>query len=477
MIAAVYCRKSTEQHVADDQKSIARQVDHARAYAARKGWTVDDRWIFADDGISGAEFGAKRPGLLRLMTALSPRPAFHVLIMSEESRLGRESIEVAYPLKQIIAAGVRVFFYLEDRERTLDSPVEKVMLSIQAMADEMEREKARQRMVDTMSRKARAGHVTGGRCFGYENVVVYAGVDPHGRPQRSHVEHRILAAEAAVVRRIFQLAASGVGQRAIAKQLNADGVPAPYAQQGRPRAWVESSVHAVLWRERYQGLVVWNKTQKRDRWGRRRSTDRPSTDWMRVDASHLAIVTPAEWAAAHAAIARARVRTTVKASKGRGGRPSKHLLPGLARCGCCQGGIHVRTRFTGQDERRHFYACTSHYNRGPSVCGNGLQVPMAAVDQAVIGAIADLLTPAVIETVIASVKAQLEPDTRPDPRDRIHAELQALEPQEAHLTDAIALGGDLPALVAKLQTLQQTRQTLHAELQAVEATPRPPRID
>ena len=41
MIAAIYARKSTEQTgVADEQKSVARQVDHARAYAASKGWTV-----------------------------------------------------------------------------------------------------------------------------------------------------------------------------------------------------------------------------------------------------------------------------------------------------------------------------------------------------------------------------------------------------------------------------------------------------
>jgi hypothetical protein len=40
--------------------------------------------------------------------------------MSEESRLGRETIETAYALKQLVTAGVRVFFYLEDRERTLD---------------------------------------------------------------------------------------------------------------------------------------------------------------------------------------------------------------------------------------------------------------------------------------------------------------------------------------------------------------------
>src|SRR4029453_16410428 len=99
MIGAIYARKSTEQNgVADDQKSVARQIDHARAYVTRKGWAVDDRFIFIDDGISGAEF-ANRPGFLRLMNALKPKPKFQILIMSEESRLGRESIETAYALK------------------------------------------------------------------------------------------------------------------------------------------------------------------------------------------------------------------------------------------------------------------------------------------------------------------------------------------------------------------------------------------
>src|SRR5206468_1017595 len=89
MIAAVYARKSTEQNgVADEQKSVARQIDHARTYARSKGWTVADEYVYVDDGISGAEF-ANRPGFLRLMNALKPRPPFQVLIMSEESRLGR----------------------------------------------------------------------------------------------------------------------------------------------------------------------------------------------------------------------------------------------------------------------------------------------------------------------------------------------------------------------------------------------------
>src|SRR5215216_4945649 len=192
-ISAIYARKSTEQSLADDQKSVTRQIAHARAYATRKGWTVDEACIFVDDGISGAEF-SKRPGFVRLMNALKPRPPFNVLVMSEESRLGREAIETAYALKQLVTAGVRVFFYLEDRERTLDSPLDKIMLSLTTFADELEREKARQRTYDAMQRKARAGHVTGGRVFGYDNVDV---VGQDGR--RSHVQRRINEAEAAVV--------------------------------------------------------------------------------------------------------------------------------------------------------------------------------------------------------------------------------------------------------------------------------------
>ena len=208
MKTAIYARKSTDQSgVADDQKSVTRQVEHARSYAAAKGWTMDEASVFVDDGISGAEF-ANRPGFLRLMNALKPRPPFQVLIMSEESRLGHEAIETAYALKQLVTAGVRVFFYLEDRERTLDSPTDKIMLSLTAFADALEREKARQGTRDAMVRKAHAGYVTGGGCFGYRNVEI---VGSDGK--RSHVEREIEPTEADIIRQIFRLSAAGYGVR------------------------------------------------------------------------------------------------------------------------------------------------------------------------------------------------------------------------------------------------------------------------
>src|SRR5947209_5991557 len=105
MIAAIYARKSTDQQVADESKSVTRQVEHAMAYAASNGWTIDERFIFSDDGISGAEF-ANRPGFLRLLNAVKPKAPFQVLIISELSRLGREQLETGYALKQLAQAGV-----------------------------------------------------------------------------------------------------------------------------------------------------------------------------------------------------------------------------------------------------------------------------------------------------------------------------------------------------------------------------------
>jgi site-specific DNA recombinase len=72
MLAAIYARKSTTQDVSDTERSVTRKIEHAHAYAARKGWTVAPAHVYVDDGISGAEF-LKRPGFVRLMTSLSPK--------------------------------------------------------------------------------------------------------------------------------------------------------------------------------------------------------------------------------------------------------------------------------------------------------------------------------------------------------------------------------------------------------------------
>src|SRR5262245_39899782 len=180
MIAAIYARKSTDQNIADDEKSVARQVARARAYAQRKGWTVADEHVYIDDGISGADF-VRRDGYLRPMNSLKPRPTFHALGIVEQSRLGRPPAGVPYAPARIPEAGVRIYFYLPDQEAKRDTAVDRFQGHVMAFVDEMHREQSRQRTRDAMRRRAELGHVAGGIVYGYRNREVRVG------DKRSHV--------------------------------------------------------------------------------------------------------------------------------------------------------------------------------------------------------------------------------------------------------------------------------------------------
>lgn len=462
MRCAIYSRKSTEQGgVADEAKSVTRQVEHATAYAVARGWTVSPEHVFVDDGVSGAEF-AKRPGLVRLLNVLKPRPPFQVLVMSEESRLGREQIETAYCLKQLLTAGVRVFYYLEDRERTLAGPTDKLLLSVTSFADEMERERARQRATDTMRRKAEAGHVTGGVVFGYDNVRV-----------NGHVERAINPTEADVVRRIFTLAADGWGVRRIAHALNAEAVPGPTPRRtGRPRAWSPSALHEMLTRPLYRGEVVWNRTQKRDVWGTKRPTARAEREWIRREVPALRIVPAPLWEAVEARLAANRA-TYLHATGGRlGGRPpsgseSKYLLTGLATCGCCGGALVVHSRASSQ-ERRFGYRCSYSFYRGETVCANRRVLRMLDTNAAVLQSVeAALLTPAAVAAIVEEVLDELRtpaPETTVPQRAALQAELQIIEAEIGRLTTAIAQAPDLGSLIVALRQKEQHQARLQQDL-------------
>ena len=199
----------------------------------------------------------KRPGYLALMNALRPHPPFQVLIVMEQSRLGRSLDEVPYALKRITDAGVRVFCYLTDSEVKRDSAADKFMIHAIAFVDDMAREQSREGTRDALRRKVERGHVAGGTVYGYRNVRM-----------NGHVERMIVPEEAEVLRRIFREIAAGHGYVRIARHLNVDGVPAPWR-----RAWVAASIRAMVFRDLYRGQLVWGRTRWVHAGGTKRKVD------------------------------------------------------------------------------------------------------------------------------------------------------------------------------------------------------------
>ena len=469
-IAAIYARKSTEQiGVNDEEKSISRQIDHAKLYALKKGWAVSEEHIFVDDGISGAEF-VKRPGFIRLMTMLKPKPPFQVLIMSEESRLGREQIKTAYALQQLTDAGVQVWFYLSDQERKLDTAMDKIMGSLTNFSAEMEREKASQRTYDAMFRKAKALYVTGNKVYGFDNVPVYGdGVNADGTRHRQHVVRQINPEQAKTVVRVFEMYASGFGLAGIAKTLNTAHVPPPH---GGPLGWCPTALRDILRRELYRGVVYWNRTQTIQRGGTRMQRKRPESQWLRIEAPECRIVSEVLWEQVAARNA-ANKRTYLRGDKGQllsrptgEDRRSVYLLSSLAKCVTCGGSIVAIKRTARRGRPRTVYSCAYHHKRGSAICTNNVEVRQDILDSAILHAMNEALDERVLEASVAAALERIrsEQEKFPDQHVGLERELSLIQTRLHHLVELIANGRGTDSVIDSLHQEEARKKVLLGEL-------------
>ena len=451
---AIYARKSTEQDRDGDDRSVNRQIADARDFAEARGWTIEESHVYVDDAVSGAEVKRLR-ARQRLLDHIRDGATFDVLLLRNSSRFSRRDGDEAFAeLKAISKAGVEIWF-TEDgtqfKHGTFESNVIGFMKS--ESAAEYRRFVTRQTS-DAMFRKARAGHVTGGRVFGYDNVRV-----------NGHVERRINEGEAAIVRRIFERSAAGDGLATIASELNADGVPATRSATG----WAPGTVRAILLRDLYRGEIVYGKSKKRDADGARHQRPLPESRWIRVPAPELRIVSPE----IEAATAARRASMAARRLPGRvGGRPpgqgSPYLLVGLLRCGVCGGTMEVLSRQHGS-QRRFAYHCYAARRKGAAVCANRLPARLDEANAAVVAEVTKtLLDPAVLRRAMDYALTVLAEDGSEERRAQMTRRLATLDKECRNLSDAIARGGSLDALLEDLQARDQERRNLRKRLEALE---------
>ncbi len=214
---------------------------------------------------------------------------------------------------------------------------------------------------------------------------------------------------------------------------------------------------------------MWNRIRKRESWGLRRYRERPESEWIRVPAEHLRIITEGLWDAAHARLAASRASYLRGTRDVRWGRPpsgiaSKYLLTGMATCDRCGGGMIVTSR-DWKTRRKFAYACGYYTGRGSTVCANFLEAPMEATNREVLsGFQRDFLRPELVDESVRKALALLRPsDATDERRAALRAEFVRLDEELARLADAIASGGDVPALLAAIRDREERRRRLHAE--------------
>ena len=228
--------------------------------------------------------------------------------------------------------------------------------------------------------RVKAGFSGGGRCYGYD--IVDTGPDG----QRGVL--RVNEAEAQVIHRIFRDYAGSASPRAIARALNAEGVPGPRGGEcsGSTISGDRRAGDGILHQELVIGWRVFNKRtfRKHPDTGRRTSVLNPPETWIREPVPYLRIVDDELWAAAQAR------KGELSALPATYGANPKRLLSRTMVCGLCGS-----TMVLGGGK----YACSRAREKG--TCTNTKIIAATTVEARVLeGVRRHLLSPAAIKLAI-----------------------------------------------------------------------------
>jgi site-specific DNA recombinase len=448
---AIYARYSSDMQ---RDASIDDQFRRCEEYAARKGWTIVQK--YADRAISGASTAARQELQRMLRASRELPPPFDRVLVDDTSRLDRNLSDLLKIIDQLKFREVAVTAVTQGIDSAQHSS--RQLFTLNGMIDEQYIVGLGDKVHRGQEGRSLNGFNPGGKCYGYRNVPVE---DPgrlgkYGRPFVLGVRLEIVEPEAATVRRIFELFSSGTGLKTIAKLLNEEGVQSPQPPRNRPiRAWCPSSIRSMLKNERYHGVSVWNRTQKRrnPETERKTSRRRPATDWRRTPVPEWQIVPDQLWDAVVKRFADVgRTGITRCGGFARTESSRKYLFSGLLRCGCCGSRMVI---VSGRGKRGYSkYGCPSHWNRG--VCGNRLTIRQDRLEAQLLAALRDQIwKPSTLEYTVRAfeqeIKKRLAQLRRQNDGAALTAERERLRGEADRLTDAVAQMGHSHSLLDRLR--------------------------
>jgi len=215
-----YERVSTETQ--RERETIQTQ-SHAleRRLSVEDGIEIVGRYV--DDGVSGMKKLAEREAGRRLL-ADAAHHAFDELWVYRVDRLGRNLADMAATGQRFEKLGITIMSVNEGR-------MEPFLFDLMAVLAQNERRTFHGRSIDGIAEGARQGRYLGGIVpFGYR--VAGHKRTAHLEPDTAPLWGELSAAE--LVHHIYQqLGSEGLSCVAVARELNALGVPTHYARDGR----------------------------------------------------------------------------------------------------------------------------------------------------------------------------------------------------------------------------------------------------
>ena len=321
-ITALYERLSRDDEQQSESNSITNQKKYLEDFAKANGF--HNIRHFTDDGYTGTNFN--RPGFNALLEEINAGNVA-ILCIKDMSRIGRNYLQVGF-YTEILFPQKGVRFIAVNNNIDSDNPTDNDFTPFLNIMNEW--------YAKDTSKKIKA--VFRNRM---ENGLRCSGSTPYGFYRNPEEKQHFYIDEeaAAVVRRIFNMAANGISVANIRDTLKAEKVLIPAAYQAQatgriqmhhsysdPYRWSTGTVVNILERQEYLGHTVLGKTVC-ENFKTKQRRRLPPDQWLFFPNTHEAIVDQDTWDMAN----KLRKRSPRRVAKG----TYTHRLSGLVFCADC----------------------------------------------------------------------------------------------------------------------------------------------
>lgn len=353
--AALYCRLSVDDGNYGGSVSIETQKVLLEQYC--KDHSITDYTFYCDDGCSGTNFDR---AAFRQMYDDIQRGKINLVIVKDLSRFGRNYVETGMYVREFTDNDIR-FIAADDNYDSLING-DDLLFPIKNVVNEMYARDVSKKTKAAKKAKARDGQFISSKApFGYK-------IDPTDR-------HHLVVDEPAaqVVKRIFRLAAEGIGYNKMAKIFRAEKVltPIAYFNKNNPDYfksdywrkefdWHVTSIRAILDNEVYLGQLVYGKRRNKSIKSKEMIRT-PKEEWIIAENCHEPIITKELWDTVH----------RILSSKH---RPAKNgeiqMFAGLLYCADC-GHCLTYSQKQRKDGTYHgAYSCWMYKTHGKEYCAS-----------------------------------------------------------------------------------------------------------
>ena len=353
-IAGLYYRLSQEDERQGESVSIDNQRTMLRKYAEEHGFEIHGEYI--DDGVSGTTF--QRPEVQRLLDD-AKTGVINTIIVKDLSRFGRNYIEVGQYVDYVFPAfGIR-FIAIQDNIDTENHDSNAMeMMPIMNIFNEWHAANTSKKIRAVLKSNAKDGKY-------------HARKAPYGYVKSDTEKKTPIIDEeaAAVVKRIFEMRASGLSPHKIADILNEENISNPskysmdkYGIVGKRNhfgLWSFCAVNSILKNPTYLGHMV----QQRDgtvSYKNHKRYIKDESEWVIVRNTHEPIISQELWD---------KVREVEKSVAQ--GRKTKrgytHPLSGFLFCADCGGKMKLNS--INRNGKIDFnFNCGNHMRIGKAYC-------------------------------------------------------------------------------------------------------------